>query len=126
MVPVDYIFNVVRSVSDLINILAYIFLWFSLVVFAFYVNSKEKYDTLINNIILIWFENNIRLLAYSLAQIPSEKWVFRSYELGRFNFLFASGRLPYFLLITKNYLQIAETNYKKVKTKIHDFFFKKK
>ena len=123
---VDYIFNIVRSFSDLINILGYVFLWFCLVLLAFYINNKEDYDILIDKIISIWFENNLMLIGYLFSQTPPKQWVLRSYEMGRFNFLFTSGRLPYFLLITKCYALTVENTYKKITSKINDFFFKKK
>ncbi len=119
---VDYIFNIVRSVSDLLHILCYLFVLFIIFISAFYINSKEKYDARIDNTIWIWWENNARFLSYVLANVPSKQWVFREYEWGRFNFLFASGRLPYFLLISKAYSSMIKDNYSKISKFIKDFF----
>ena len=108
---VDYTFNIVRSPLDLLHILIYITLWVIIIAYAFYNNSKEDCDALTQNIPVIWLENILRMLCYKLANINKSEWTFRSYEMGRLDFLFSSSRLPFFIVKIQVYSNQAKNDY---------------
>lgn len=122
---VDYTLNVIRSLSDLVHFLFYLFLVLTTLILAFYINFREDCDIKFNEIIEIWIENNKILTKSSRRRYPG-KIPFKPYGFGDYDFLFESGRLPYFMYISQLYKNKAKARCSKLTKVVNDFLKNKK
>lgn len=122
---VDYTLNVIRSLSDLVHFLFYLFLVLTTLILAFYINFREDCDTKFNEVIEIWIENS-KLLTKSARRRYSVNIPFKPYGFGRYDFLFQSGRLPYFMYTSQLYKNKAKARCKELTKIVKDFFKNKK
>lgn len=122
----DYIFNVIRSPSDLFHVLFYLVLMLIIIASAIYMNFQKEFDTHIT-LLIVTLVLNLHQEVISKSTLGIRNiWRPLPYDFGYFNFLFSSNRLPYFLFAYNlNKMEFKKKSLK-IKERLKSFIRKKK